>query len=226
MNISERKKIHIPIQKGKLKGKKIPLPPSLNGHRNFTSSLIKEAMFQLIENYYGIKLDGNVTYHIGFFDLCAGSGQIGMEAYSRGFHPVHIVERDKKRFDFILENLRNYKIKGSHIYFHQKDFRRLADDIVQISKSAVFIDLPYSFWNSNTCLHLDHFFYKFFKTLKEKYPRIENKKDYKYIVIVQSPKPYPLKEQYIPGEYIDISVDIKHYRKHYLNLFKIKLTQL
>jgi hypothetical protein len=64
MNISERKKIHIPIQKGVLKGKKVPLPPSLNGYRNFTSSLVKEAIFQHIENFYGITFDGrkNLPY--------------------------------------------------------------------------------------------------------------------------------------------------------------------
>jgi len=66
MNISERKKIHIPIQKGVLKGKKVPLPPSLNGYRNFTSSLIKEALFQHIENFYGITFDGRKIYHIVF----------------------------------------------------------------------------------------------------------------------------------------------------------------
>jgi 16S rRNA G966 N2-methylase RsmD len=225
MNISERKKIHIPIQKGVLKGKKVPLPPSLNGYRNFTSSLIKEALFQHIENFFGITFNGRKIYHIVFFDLCAGSGQIGLEAYSRGFNPVHIVEKDKKRFEFILEHLKEFRIRGSKIVFHQKDFRRMADDITQFYYGAIFIDLPYTFWKEDgRCGHLDHFFYKFISHLSEK---IQNDKenDYKYIFIIQSPKPYQIPLSLKNNSRFNIIQDIKHYRKHYLNLLKINLTQ-
>ncbi|GIX41956.1 MAG: hypothetical protein KatS3mg129_1689 [Leptospiraceae bacterium] len=225
MNISERKKIHIPIQRGILKGKKVPLPPSIKGHRNFTSSLIKEALFQHIENYYGISLDGRRIYNIGFFDLCAGSGQIGMEAYSRGLNPVHIVEKDKKRFNFILEHLKDYKIKGSKLIFHQKDFKRLADDILQIPYSAIFIDLPYTFWTEEGhCSHIDHFFYKFMHYMNEKLTKTNNN-ELKYIFIIQSPKPYRFPESLQKNSNMIIIHEVKHYRKHYLNLFKINLTQ-
>lgn len=227
MNISERKKIHIPIQKGILKGKKVPLPPSLKGHRNFTSSLIKEALFQHIENFYGISFDGRRVYNIGFFDLCAGSGQIGLEAYSRGFNPVHIVEKDRKRFEFILQNLKDYKVKGSKIIFHQKDFQRMADDISNLESSAIFIDLPYTFWKEEgKCIHLDLFFKKFLDFLNFKIlnAQKENLKYHKYIFIIQSPKPYRFPEFLLHQNSFVIIQEVKHYRKHYLNLLKINLT--
>lgn len=224
MNISERKHITIPVQKGILKGKKIPLPPSLKGHRNVTSSLIKEAVFQLIDNFYGVQFNGIKRYPVAFFDLCAGSGQMGVEALSRGFNPVHIVEKDRQRFEFILQNLKNFKNKNSTLIFHQKDFRRFYDDILNTQHAAIFIDLPYSFWNENgACPHLDHFFYKFV----EYYVSMKNhtSKDYvgKYIILIQSPLVYNF-PQHLIQSIPDIEIQIKHYRKHYLNVLRINLT--
>ncbi len=220
MNISERKHITIPIQKGILKGKKIPLPPSLKGHRNVTSSLIKEAVFQLIDNFYGVHFNGLKQYPVAFFDLCAGSGQMGMEALSRGFNPVHIVEKDRQRFEFILQNLKDYKIKNSKLLFHQKDFRRFYDDILNTPYAAIFIDLPYSFWNEKgVCPHLDHFFYKFTEYyLSQKQPL-----NGKYIIMIQSPKPYN-PPQVLFQSISNLEFQLRHYRKHYLNIFRIHLT--
>lgn len=219
MNISQRKRISIPIQKGILKGKKIHLPPSRKGHRNITSSLIKEALFQLAENFFGIHFDGYKKYSISFYDLCAGSGQIGMEAFSRGFHKVHIVEKDKKRFEFLLENLKTFKIHKSKLFFHNKDFVRFAKIIPKDSYSVSFIDLPYSFWKEQNCSHLDFFFKKFFEYLNQ-----EKHERKKILIMIQSPYPYQFYiDQYV-NEVINIKKEYKHYRKHYLNLIKINLT--
>lgn len=220
MNISERKHVTIPVQKGLLKGKKIPLPPSLKGHRNVTSSLVKEATFQLIDNFYGVQFNGSKKYPVAFFDLCAGSGQMGIEALSRGFDPVHIVEKDRQRFEFILQNLKHFGNKNSKLLFHCKDFRRFYDDILNTQYSATFIDLPYSFWNEQgTCPHLDHFFYKF----AEYYSSNRNKNYGKYIILIQSPNPYHL-PKIIYNFFPMIDYQLRHYRKHFLNVLKIHLT--
>ncbi len=220
MNLSQRKKISIPIQKGILKGKKVYLPPSLKGHRNVTSSLVKEALFQLAENFFGIHFDGQRQYSITFYDLCAGSGQIGIEALSRGFSKVHIVEKDKKRFDFILENLKKYKIQNSKLILHNKDFLRFAKVIPRDTNSVSFIDLPYSFWKEKSCRHLDNFFKKFFEYLK-----LENQERKKILLMIQSPHPYYFLFESYKNEFLHIQTEFKHYRKHYLNLIKINLTQ-
>ncbi|MCS7205796.1 MAG: RsmD family RNA methyltransferase [Leptospiraceae bacterium] len=226
MNISQRKKIHIPVIKGFLKGKKIPLPPSLKGYRNFTSGLIKEALFQHIENFFGVSLDGQKKLSISFFDLCAGSGQIGIEAYSRGMTPVHIVEKDKKRFDFILENLKSFEKNGRRIHFHQKDFRRLADEIVLSLKTAVFIDLPYTFWKKDgVCYHIDQFFMKYLEHLKKQVGLFsqEQKERFAHIFFIQSPVPYVIPDNLKNSNWFILDVDIKYYRKHYLVIIKIHL---
>lgn len=226
MNISQRKKIHIPIQKGFLKGKKVPLPPSLKGHRNFTSGLLKEALFQHIENFYAIRLDGTKKIPVAFFDLCAGSGQIGIEAYSRGMSPVHIVEKDRNRFEFLLQHLRDFQKKGRKLVFHRKDFRRLADDISLKNRAAVFIDLPYTFWKDDgSCPHIDQFFQKYFEKLLLRVGNLdeEKKESFGVVFFIQSPKPYAFPHLKIMSPDLQISSDCKLYRKHYLNIIKIYL---
>lgn len=220
MNISQRKKISVPVQKGILKGRKIILPPSLKGHRNFTSSLLKEALFQIIDNFFGIHFDGEKQYSITFFDLCAGSGQIGIEALSRGFKCVHIVEKDRKRFEFIFDNLKGYKVKNAKLIFHNKDFLRFAKIIPKEDYAVCFIDLPYSFWTKEKCIILDIFFKKFFENLKQN--SLNNKK---ILIVIQSPIPYQFSFDYFLNDSLNIKLETKYYRKHYLNLIKINLTK-
>lgn len=130
------------VQRGGLRGRRIPLPPAVHGHRHFTSSLMKEAFFQLVEGRLGQP----------FFDLCAGSGQMAVEALSRGFSPVHCVERDEARFQFLMKELR-----GLDLVFHKKDFRRMAP-ICAAAGGVAFLDAPYSFWGSDgQCSHVEEF---------------------------------------------------------------------
>ncbi len=221
MNLSVRKKIHVDVLKGNLKGKKIPVPPSLRGYRNVTSSLIKEALFQHIENYFSINLGGAQKIRIPFFDLCAGSAQIAIEALSRGIYPVHIVEKDRIRFKFLLENLKKI-ITYNDVIFHQKDFIRLADDIAEQDKATAFIDLPYSFWKEEQSLHLEVFFKNFSSKLI--FGGLNESK--KYLFIIQSPVNYSIpKEIKKIWEHYKINFLVKnyHYRKHYLNLVQMNI---
>tara|TARA_Y100001937_G_scaffold116049_2_gene167547 strand:+ start:1004 stop:1609 length:606 start_codon:yes stop_codon:yes gene_type:complete len=141
------KAIRISIGGGEFKGKSIPLPPAVAGHRHFTPSLLKEAAFQILAN----------TVPSGpFWDLCSGSGQMALEALSRGYEPVHLVELDRQRFQW----LKNRVCPGYKVTLHNKDFVRVAPLILTEPRSAVcFIDLPYSFWNRDgSCERLEGFF--------------------------------------------------------------------
>ncbi len=146
MPLSSDRTKYVTVQQGSLRGKKIALPPAVHGHRHFTSALMKEAFFQLVE-----------AYRPGpFFDLCAGSAQMAVEALSRGFSPVHCVERDEKRFAFLVKQLSSLELS-----FHKKDFRRMVPVILEAGGGVVYLDVPYSFWSQDgICLHMEEFLLK------------------------------------------------------------------
>lgn len=63
-----------------------------------TSERVREALFSAIEAWCG-SLDG-----LRFLDLYAGSGAVGLEAWSRGAGVVTLVEQDRKAADVITRN--------------------------------------------------------------------------------------------------------------------------
>jgi 16S rRNA (guanine966-N2)-methyltransferase len=83
---------HIRIIAGELRGRVIPFSNKEFGDADITSQKVKGALFSMI---------GEWLYGMGFLDLYAGSGQVGLEALSRGADPVVMNEPDPKRFQFI-----------------------------------------------------------------------------------------------------------------------------
>lgn len=80
-----------------------------------------------------------------FVDFFAGSGQMGLEAVSRGFARVVLYELAWERSD----NLRKLFSKfGDNCQVYRKDVFRFYDklDIPEISR-IFFLDPPYSFWD-------------------------------------------------------------------------------
>ena len=69
-----------------------------------TSGRTKEALFSII---FSKGING------AFLDLFSGSGQIGLEAASRGFSPVVLVEKSKKAQIIIRENIRRTKMSAN-----------------------------------------------------------------------------------------------------------------
>ncbi|WP_243057250.1 16S rRNA (guanine(966)-N(2))-methyltransferase RsmD [Nocardioides sp. SR21] len=66
-----------------------------------TSDRVREALFSAIESWSG-SLHG-----LRFLDLYAGSGAIGLEAWSRGAGVVTLVEQDRRTAALISENARS-----------------------------------------------------------------------------------------------------------------------
>lgn len=82
------------VIKGKAKGRRLKASKGLDIRP--TSDKVKESIFNII----GDKIDGAV-----FLDLCAGIGNVGIEAASRGAGEVVFVENNLRAVKLIRENL-------------------------------------------------------------------------------------------------------------------------
>ena len=159
------------VQAGILKNKKIPMVDSLMGHTNFTPALLKKAVFAMIESHI---LSGNLSFQNAIFlDLFAGSGQMGLEAVSRGFKIAHLFEIDKNRMNSLIKNLAPL---SENLVFHHKDSMRYYGKIEKQEGDRLiyYIDPPYSFWEDSLRL------FQWMSRIKENSPLD--------LIYIQSPK--------------------------------------
>jgi len=168
------KKFHARVMQGSLKHKIINKPVSIHGHDNISPQKIKESVFQLISN---ITQDFNRCL---FFDLYSGSGQMGIEALSRGFQHVWFCEIHSKR----LKNIREWIDKNSDFSnagfsladafrFIQKTISRkqLSDYLTNDKKPnniIFFADPPYAEPEKNIAINI-----KLAKTILEYASRVD-----------------------------------------------------
>jgi 16S rRNA (guanine966-N2)-methyltransferase len=80
-------------------GRRISTPRGVNTRP--TSDRVREALFSAIESWCG-SLSG-----LRFLDLYAGSGAVGIEAWSRGAGVVTLVEQDRRTASMISANARD-----------------------------------------------------------------------------------------------------------------------
>ena len=74
-----------------------------------TSDRVREAMFSAIESWCG-SLHG-----LRFLDLYAGSGAVGLEAWSRGAGIVTLVESDRRTAALVSDNARAIGFLRAHV---------------------------------------------------------------------------------------------------------------
>ncbi|MEG1609149.1 MAG: 16S rRNA (guanine(966)-N(2))-methyltransferase RsmD, partial [Clostridia bacterium] len=113
---------------GKYRGKKL-LSPIGNDIRP-TSDMVKESIFNVLQ----FDISG-----ASFVDLFSGTGNIGIEAISRGAERVIFVDNAKSSLALIADNLKDIKEEYSIV---SKDYR----DALQMINSKVdyiFVDAPY-----------------------------------------------------------------------------------
>ncbi len=131
------------ISSGTLKGKTIPLPPEVKGHREMTPQKVKSALFQLVANRIP------APEHTLFSDLFAGSGQISFEAVSRGFAKVICCEIDRRRYQALCQLQRHFALANQVKIIRGdgfKVFTRLLSHELQpatLQNLVVFADPPY-----------------------------------------------------------------------------------
>ena len=78
-------------------------------HTRPTSDRVREALFSTIESWCG-SLTG-----LRFLDLYAGSGAVGLEAWSRGAGVVTLVEQDRRASGLIRDNARSVGCARCHV---------------------------------------------------------------------------------------------------------------
>ncbi len=119
---------------GRYRGKTIPFSTE-RFNADITPQKVKGALFSIL----GEELNGR-----SFLDLFAGSGQIGIEAMSRGAAPVIFVEKDPRRSRFINEFISLLGEKDRCRLFKASADRALkkiaGEDLIV---DTVFLDPPY-----------------------------------------------------------------------------------
>lgn len=118
---------------GTAKGRALKAVPGTNTRP--TTDKVKEAIFSMIGPYF----DGGTA-----LDLFAGTGGLGIEAWSRGAKKVIFVDRDKTSIGIIRQNVKTAGAENaSEIYCNDADraLKALAKRNMQFS--LVFLDPPY-----------------------------------------------------------------------------------
>lgn len=101
-----------------------------------TTDKVKEALFSILQN----KIPDSV-----FLDLFSGSGQIGIEAMSRGATEAVLVEQNPKAVSVIRKNLEKTRIDSGISIIKTDVFRALTDlSAVGRKFDIIFMDPPYA----------------------------------------------------------------------------------
>ena len=148
------------VIQGSLRGKKIVLPFVSFSHTRLTTQKIKESLFQIIANHCP------VPEETVFCDLFAGSGQVGIEAISRGFRYTFFYESEKKKIVHIEEWLKKHHSASSFtvLQSYRKRILKTSFQLTNIELQrklpkingsldmVYFLDPPYSFYKGRTFL--------------------------------------------------------------------------
>lgn len=97
-----------------------------------TTDKVKESIFSIIQ----FQIEGRK-----FLDLFAGSGQMGIEALSRGASKAVFVDKSKQAYNVITKNLKNVNLQENAAVFNM-------DSVSYISQCGIkfdiaFLDPPY-----------------------------------------------------------------------------------
>lgn len=117
---------------GKARGTKLSSIESLSTRP--TLDRVKESLFNIIQN----NLKGAVV-----LDLFAGSGQLGIEALSRGANKAYLCDINRDAVKMIKQNLEKTKLKDKAVVINE-DYKKALRTLNTNEKSdIIFIDPPY-----------------------------------------------------------------------------------
>lgn len=116
------------------KARSLPLKTPAGKDTRPTTDRIKETLFNMLMPY----LPGCV-----FMDLFAGSGQIGIEAVSRGAKKAYLVENEREAFACIADNVKFAKMTEDTVLLKQDVYSALYG-IHEKEAGIIFADPPYA----------------------------------------------------------------------------------
>ncbi len=120
------------IVAGVYKNRKLIAPLGLNTRP--TKEMVKEAIFSRLFNRV---IDATVL------DLFAGSGNMAIEAKSRGAKKIYLNDHDIKAIKAIKSNINNLNIDNYELY--NLDYRNCLEKVKEIKFNLIFLDPPYDF---------------------------------------------------------------------------------
>lgn len=115
------------------KARSLPLKTPKGLDTRPTADRIKETLFNMLMPY----LPGAV-----FVDLFAGSGQIGLEALSRGAKKAYFVENGREAFACIMDNVKFAKMTDEAVLLKQDVYAALYG-IHEKEAGIIYADPPY-----------------------------------------------------------------------------------
>ncbi len=137
----------IRIIAGDMKGRLIPFSNREFDNADITSQKVKGALFSMI---------GEWLHGFSFLDLFAGSGQIGIEAMSRGADPTVMIESDPGRHRFIASCIKGLSPPVMPMLLNMP--ANTAIDYLAgrgIRFDYIFLDPPYDRKHGDTPLYRD-----------------------------------------------------------------------
>ena len=130
---------------GKYKGRRLTTPKGMNVRP--TSDRVKESVFSIIQKHI---VDAN------FLDLCSGTGNIGIEALSRGAKQVTFLDRNPISLKLIRQNLEicGIEISDTQVQVIAKDLYKGIKTLHNQSETfeLIYFDPPYDANIYNQCL--------------------------------------------------------------------------
>ena len=100
-----------------------------------TSERSKEAIFSMLQ----FEISGRVV-----LDLFAGSGQMGLEALSRGASRVYLVDRSRGAYDIIKKNIEKSRLSDGCVALCEDSISFLKKQGGAEAFDIVFLDPPYA----------------------------------------------------------------------------------
>ena len=122
----------IKISSGNLKGTKLLVPDGQLVRPS--SSRSRSAVFNTLQHRFDL-------YDFLIWDAYAGSGSLGLEAFSRGASPIVFTEKNPANFKILMKNLE--KCALSRQFAHRMSALQWLDSPLDPSKIMVFLDPPY-----------------------------------------------------------------------------------
>lgn len=119
------------VVSGSARGCRLSPVPGMNTRP--TTDRVKESVFNIIQMRVR---DADVL------DLFAGTGQLGIEALSRGARHCDFVERERKAFDTVRKNVQAARVE-ERAALHQTDARTFLSRADKQRYDLIFLDPPY-----------------------------------------------------------------------------------